>query len=111
MARPYYYSFYKQLSGNGTGTVSVTIDKEFVLTGIAYNATGAVKGLLKDQHKDWGDAQTRLENWAGTAQRPSTALIPRGELRIAPQTVLTLDLTDLSGSTNDVYLVLLGYTP
>jgi len=59
MARPYYYSFYKQLSANGTGTVSVTIDKEFVLTGIAYKSTGAVKGLLKDHNKDWGSQQGR----------------------------------------------------
>lgn len=102
------------LAANGTGTTTLTISggNRYVLETLRAWSTGAFLCMIRDGAGDVALMQKAMHsaNLFGTAQRPG--FISEHGWEIQPNVgvrELTLELTDLSGSTNTVYIDFVGH--
>lgn len=105
-----YSSAATTLSSGGTATITISITREadFYLTKIIRTATGVFTFLLRDSSNDrqWSNVALHSDIGAGTAQLPHILPKPRF---VARASTITADLTDISLSSNEVRLALVGY--
>lgn len=98
------------LTSNGTATSTITVTREadFYLTKVVRVATGSFTFMIRDSSNDrqWSNVQVHSDIGAGTAQLP--LLLPKPRF-VARASTITIDLTDISGSSNTVRLGLIGY--
>jgi hypothetical protein len=108
---PYWYST-QNLSflANTTQQLSIKITAEaaFIATDLRAVTTGSCTLFIRVDASDrqlMNQAQN-IANIAGTAQRPGFLAKP---WLIPANSTLTIDVTDISGSTNSIYLTLNGF--
>lgn len=94
--------------GTATTTISVTREADFYLTKVVRVSTGIFSFLVRDSSNDrqWSNVAIHSDMGAGTAQLP--LILPKPRF-IARASTITIDLTDLSLSSNVVRLGLIGY--
>lgn len=91
---------------NGVG-VFVDGDGDFRLEAISGSSTGAYSLRFKTpREKNFPDSQARNSNLVGTAAFPFPLPAP---MTYPAGAKISFDLTDLSGASNTVQLVLIGY--
>lgn len=113
---PYWYGFKNTtaggnaISGNGTGSNSIKITAEaaFLATDLRVVSTGTYRifARIDSSDRQLMNEQQHGNNVAGTAQRPGFLAKP---LLLPANTTISFDLTDLSGSTNEIELTMNGY--
>lgn len=98
------------LTANGTATATITVTREadFYLTKVVRVQTGSFTFMIRDSSNDrqWSSTQLHSDIGAGTAQLP--LLLPKPRF-VARASTITIDLTDISGSSNTVRIGLIGY--
>lgn len=103
------YVEYKSILANALDTFNIKLqaDSYFQIQKIMAYATGNFEARLSDTAtgKTWSDRFIRQNNQFGTAQRPRVLPFPK---TLDPNTTVQCEVRDLSGSANEVEIVLEG---
>lgn len=97
------------IAANSTTTAAIQTDREaaFQVMQLTGRSTGACTLTIKDSARDaqWMNSAVHFDNLVGNSQFPHILEAPRF---VYPGSVLTVALTDLSGSSNTVELNFIG---
>ncbi len=103
------YGGTKDLTAGALDTLNLQIqaDAHFEVHKMLARATGSFQAKVTDSGtgKSWSDTYVRRGNFAGVAQRPKVLTFPK---LILPNTVIQVELQDLSGAANTIRLALEG---
>lgn len=113
---PYFYSFHNTsaagnaISANGSiqNSIKISADAAFIAMSVRGMSTGDYTAFMR---MDASDRQLMNEAvvsgaFMGTAERPGPLHKP---LLLPANTTVSFDITDISGSTNELYLTLAGF--
>lgn len=113
---PYWYAFSNTTAeGNAVGanatvqnTIKVSADAAFIATKIVGASTGdyLIFTRIAGSDRQLSNQPIHSVAFVGTAELP--AILPK-PLLIQPNSNINFDVTDLSGSTNEVYFTLAGF--
>lgn len=113
---PYAYSFTRAaVTGNAiaagvtvTPTIKISADSAFIATQVRGVSKGSYRILPRMDSSDRVLANEAVHNnaYVGTAERPAPLPKP---LLLPANTTISFDVTDLSGSDNDVFFTLMGF--
>ncbi len=98
------------LVANSTGqnSIKISADSAFIACSICGASTGDFTALLRQDASDRQLMNQQIHSSAlmGTAERPGYFNKP---LLLPANTTISIDYTDLSGATNEVYFSLVGF--
>lgn len=113
---PYCYSIERSVSlGNAVAanqtvqdSIKVSADSSFIACQVTGASTGDYLVMLRIDNSDriLMNRPVHSSAFVGTAERPHRFPKP---LFIAANATISLDITDLSGAQNEIYLTLVGY--
>lgn len=113
---PYFYSFQNTTAGGDAITANATIqnsirisaDSAFIAVSIRGTSDGDYTAFMRQDASDRQLMNIAVNSNAltGTAERPGFLHKP---LLLAASTTISFDVTDLSGSTNQVWFTLAGF--
>lgn len=113
---PYWYGYRNTTAGGnaiaasstGSNSIKITAEAAFLATDLRVVSTGAFRifARIDSSDRQLMNEQQHINNVAGTAQRPGFLAKP---LLLPANTTISFDMTDLTGSTNEVELTMNGY--
>jgi hypothetical protein len=95
-------------NGTAQASIKVSADAAFIATSVRGSSTGdyLLFARIDNSDRQLMNVPTHSNAFTGTGQRPAPLAKP---LLLPANTTISLDITDLSGQANDVYLYFFGF--
>ena len=95
-------------SSTGQNSIKISADSAFIAMSVRGASTGDYTVMARQDASDrqMMNQQVHSSAFMGTAQRPGPLHKP---LLLPANTTISLDYTDLSGATNEIYLSFVGF--